>query len=56
MTVSFSTCPARGAIAGMGVKIVGTSTVSVVAVIVGNAALEASSIVPLKGWNIRFLS
>lgn len=47
-TVSFKTCPALGAIAGMGVKIVGMRTVSVVAVIVGNAALFASRIVPVK--------
>jgi hypothetical protein len=37
------------------VKIVGTRTVSVVAVMVGNAALDASRIVPLNGWNIVFL-
>jgi hypothetical protein len=54
-TVSFKICPALGAIAGIGVKIVGTRTVSVVAVMVGKAALEASRIVPLKGWNIVFL-
>jgi hypothetical protein len=47
-TVNFRTCPALGPIAGMGVKIVGRRTVSVVAVIVGNAALEASRIVPLN--------
>jgi hypothetical protein len=55
-TVSFNTCPALGAIAGIGVKIVGMSTVSVVAVIVGKAAVAASKIVPLNGWNIIFLS
>src|SRR6266404_8151089 len=55
-TVSFKTCPARGAIAGIGVKIVGTRTVSVVAVMVGKAALDASRIVPLNGWNTFVLS
>jgi hypothetical protein len=40
----------------MGVKIVGIRTVSVVAVIVGNAALDASRIVPLNGWNMISLS